>query len=70
MNGHRNPVKRLGALLLAAVMAASFSTACGQDGGWKAQKETAMLGGQENQTEEGLPEEQAQRTEGELPEEH
>ena len=69
MNGHRNPVKRLGALLLAAVMAASFSTACGQDGGWKAQKETAMPGGQENQTEEGLPEEQAQRTEGELPEE-
>lgn len=69
MNWHRNPVKRLGALLLAAVLVSGFSAACGQAGEQGAQEETALPGGQEQQEGDRLPGENTEQTERTLTEE-
>lgn len=69
MNWHRNPAKRLGALLLAAVLVSCFSAACGQAGEQGAQEETALPGGQAQQEGDRLPEENGEQTERTLTEE-
>lgn len=69
MNWHRNPVKRLGALLMAAVLVSGFSAACGRAGEQGAQEETALPGGEAQQEGDRLPEENTEQTEKTLTEE-